>query len=105
MDRKGYVSEVLGSARILSHGKIRSLESAFSLRKGVPFSIFIIPVDDEEWKPLEVNCKLYQDDASTGCPFNLRCWNEPAISEIAAGAIDLDSYDVHWGTGADVEES
>ena len=102
---KGHISEIANAARVLSHGKIISLGSAFSLASKTPFSIFIIPVNDEEWKPVTIGCKLYMDDAASDCPFNLRCWNEPLINEISAGAIDLESYDVYWGAGADVDES
>lgn len=102
---KGYISEIMGAARVLAHGKIKSLESGFSLRKGQPFSLFIIPKDEEEFEPVVISVKLYQDDTVSDCPFNLRCWNEPAVTEIEASGIDLGDYDVYWGSGSDVEES
>lgn len=96
---------MMNAARVLSHGKIESLTAAFSLRNAQPFALFIIPADTEETAPVLVNCKLYQDDLASDCPFNLNCWTEPAIMEISASAIDLEDYDLYWGSGANVEES
>lgn len=102
---KRNVSEHESSQRILSHGKITSLSSAFTLASGYPFSLFIIPKDTDETEPIIVSVKLDQDDAAANCPFNLRCWNEPGVIEVSASAINLTNYDVYWGAGVDVAES
>jgi hypothetical protein len=103
---KGFISEQMRSSRILSHGKIASLESAFSLHGEIPFSLFIVPTDDPtETAPVLIDCKLYQDDDSSDCPFALNCWNEAAVVEIADSAIDLTKYDLYWGAGDNAEES
>jgi hypothetical protein len=102
---KPYVNEMMKAQRVLSHGKIESLSTAFRLAKGHPFSLFIVPIDTAETEPVLVDCKLILDDESSDCPFNLRCWNEPAVIEISATGIDLGDYDVYWGTGSDEDES
>lgn len=102
---KRNVTEQEASGRVLSHGKITSLSAAFTLASGYPFSLFIIPKDTEETEPVIVSVKLDQDDSASNCPFNLRCWNEPAVIEVGASAINLTNYDVYWGAGIDVNES
>jgi len=96
---KGYVSDQMNAARILTKGKITDLSSGFKLLNGVPFSVFIIPKNSALVEPVIVSVKLYQEDDFSDCPFALRGWNEPAISEIEASGIDLALYDVYWGAG------
>lgn len=109
----GFVSDLMGSLRILSHGKITSLTAAFSLSNKQPFSIFVIPkaniaagvISTPDNAGLLVSCKCYQDDNASAIPVLFNQWTEAAISEIGATAIDLTTYDVYWGAGRDVEES
>lgn len=101
-----FVTEQMRANRILSHNEILDLDSAFSLHGGIPFSLFIITTDDPtETAPILVDCKLYQDDDSSDCPFNLNQWSEASVVEIAAEAIDLTKYRVFWGAGDNAEES
>jgi len=100
---KGYVSESMFAGRILSHGQITSLDSAFSLTNNEPFSLFLLAASaTDETLPVLVNCRLYQDDASANCPFVANQWNEPAIVEIAASGVSLTSYTAYWGAGSDI---
>lgn len=108
---KGYVSEIMNSSRIVSHGKIAQLPFKFTTFN--PFSILVIPkanvtagvIAAPDNAGLLVNCKCFQDDASSNLPVLFNQWTEAAIIEIPADAIDLDVYDVYWGAGANVAES
>lgn len=111
MSGKGYVSEIMNSSRIVSHGKIAALPFKFTSFN--PFSILVIPkinvtakvISSPETAGLLVDCKCYQDDTSSNLPVMFNQWTEAAIIEIAEDAIDLETYDVYWGAGADVSES
>lgn len=105
---KGNLTSELIAGRISAHDKIDSLTAAFSLEGGQPFALFIIPKADGTYPDATtvlVDCKLYQDDTASDCPFTCNCWDAPLVSEIAISGIDLDEYDVYWGAGVDVEES
>lgn len=110
---KGFVSDLMGSLRILSHGKITSLTAAFSLSNKQPFSIFVVPkanvtagvISIPDNAGLLVGCKCYQDDNASDLPVLFNQWTEAAIIEVSATAIDLTTYDVYWAAGCDVEES
>jgi hypothetical protein len=95
-----YVSETVNAGRIVSHGKITSLTSAFSLTSGQPFSIFVIPKNGTDVLPITAVCKLMLDSAASACPISLYCWNEVMIVELGATAINLTTHDVYWGAGA-----
>jgi len=106
-----YVSESMNAGRILSHGKISALPFTFTSFN--PFSIFVVPkanvtsgvISTPDNAGMLVDCKCYQDDASSDIPVLFNQWTEAAIIEIAEDAIDLDDYDVYWGAGVDVSES
>ena len=99
---KGFISEQMGSNRILSHGKITSLPFKFNSYN--PASLFIIP-KVENGNPILINCRLYMDDTISPCPFVVNAWTETAVMEIPTGGVDLANYDIYWGAGADVSES
>lgn len=102
-----YATDIMQAGRILSHGKIESLDADFSLPNNVPFSIFLVPKEIESayiggLKLLK--CKLYHDTKTSECPILVGCWNEPSIVTLSANAPLLDDYDVFWGAGNEVEE-
>ena len=107
------ISEAMTASRIISHGKITSLEAPFEFSAFNPFSIFVVPkanvaagvISAPDNAGLLVNCKCFQDETSSGVPILFNQWNECAIIEIAANAIDLAVYDVYWGAGVNVSES
>jgi hypothetical protein len=101
---KGYISETMFAGRILSHGKITSLDAAFSLTNNEPFSLFLVAASGtDETLPVLVNCKLYADDEAANCPFVANQWNEPAVIEVAASGVSLTDYTVYWGAGSDIQ--
>ena len=105
---KGFVSQEMYAGRASSHNQITDLSEGFKLSNGQPFALFIWPKSDgsnpDAVRAL-VNCKLYQDDNPSPCPFTTNCWDIPAVFEISANGIDLANFDVYWGAGVDVEES
>jgi hypothetical protein len=110
---KGYVSNEMFAGRLSAHGQITDLSSGFKLDALLPFSIFIIPksvvsdgvivdeIDPESDKEigLIVNCRTYQNADTKPLPVMFYDWTPGAIMEIAADAIDLDTYYVYWGCG------
>lgn len=85
--------------RILKHGKIASLSSAFSIENDAPFSIYVKPVVESDDADILVNCKCMCDSEASALPVPLNEWTPAAIKEISANAINLSSYDVYWGAG------
>lgn len=94
-----YVSIPMSTGRVLAHGKITSLSAAFKLNGNIPFSIFVKPITGTD-DIVTVSCKCYLDSAASALPVVVGKWDEAAIVEIAAGAINLTQYDVYWGAGA-----
>ena len=100
----GYVSSEMHAGRVLSHGKITSLATAFSLAGNVPFSLFLMAKSTTPAvQALTLSVKLYQDAASFDCPFNVNAWTEPAIISLdASNAAILNTYDLYWGAGQQI---
>ena len=109
MAKQGFVSNEMTAGRLLSHGKIESLEQAITFK--IPVSIMIIPkakitgplVAPDSNQHLLVNLKLYQDDAASLFPCPIGQWTEGSIKEIVASAIELATYDVYWAAGDYIE--
>lgn len=105
MAKQGFVSNEMIAGRLLSHGKIESLEQAEVF--DVPVSIMIVSkakitgalIAPDSNQHLLVNLKLYQDDAASLFPCPIGQWTEGSIKEIAATAIELATYDVYWAAG------
>lgn len=103
-----FVSDEMAAGRVLAHGQITDLTEGFSLASKQPFALFIIPKTGgsaEGDLTAKVDCKLYQDDVASDCPFTCNCWDSPAVLEIEPTGIDLTVYDVWFGPGANVDES
>jgi hypothetical protein len=101
---KNYVSEAMFVSRIVSKGKITDLSSGFKLKDNAPFSVYVRP---KTLTTLErdtlLNCKLYKEDDFGECPVPLFTWVELVVIEIAPGAVDLNSYDIYYGSGDETE--
>lgn len=105
MAKQGFVSNEMIAGRLLSHGKIESLEQAMTF--DVPVSIVIIPkvniaerlVSRPTAAGLLVDCKMYQDDNSSDYFIPFLVETPASIKEIAADAIELATYDVYWSAG------
>lgn len=104
--KKDYVSEVMGSTRILSHGKVLSLTQGFSLPNKQAFSIFAVPKQGSEisGNTIILSVRLNQDEEASDVPVLLNEWSTLAIEEIAANQNDvLSQVDIYWGSGNYIE--
>lgn len=77
----------MNDLRILSHGKLSSLSSGFSLG-GSTFSILVIPKNTTVDLGTTVLCKCVCDTEASALPAN---------------AINLSNYDVYWGAGETIK--
>lgn len=99
------VSDEVFAGRISGkRGQITDLTEAFRNLKvtgqadsWIPFSLFIVP-KDASTTPVLVTCKTAEDDTATATPFTPNCWDAPLLKEISADGVDLDLYDVYWGS-------
>lgn len=105
MAKQGFVSNEMVAGRLSSHGKITTLEQELVFKE--PVSIMVITkakitgalVAPDTNQHLLVDLKLYQDDVSSLFPCPLGQWTEGLVKSIAAGAIELATYDVYWSAG------
>lgn len=105
MAKNGYISEPMNAGRILSHGKITSLASGFSLNGGKPFSLYIKPKYSVSTLDTTLSVRCSQDDECAEAPFAYNDWSPLAIVEIASGqASILETNDLYWGCGDYVEQ-
>ncbi len=103
MPKKGYISEFVNGGRIVSHGKIESLENGFKICDGVPFSIYVRPKNATSSIDVLINLKCYQDEEASNVPVPLNDWSPLLVSEIAPDATLLNYYDIYWGSGCHIE--
>ncbi len=99
----GNITESLAASRILAHGKVESLATAFSLggsrlygNRG--FSIFLVPKEGTTDTIAIVSAKLSYDATASDMPVVVGSWNEGVFVELSASETLLDDYDVYWGT-------
>lgn len=86
-------------SRVLSHGKVESLESGFKLPKGTPFSIYVKPKGEVDAIDVLINVKCICDEQPSELPVPVNDWTPAEIVEIAPNSISLTDYDVYWGAG------
>jgi hypothetical protein len=95
-----YVSESMFVSRIVSKGKIIDLTNGFKLKENAPFSVYVRPKTLTTLeRDMLLNCKLYKEDTFSEAPVPLFTWVELFIIEIAPDALNLDSYDIYYGSG------
>ena len=95
------------AGRLSSHGKIADLSEGFSLENGHSFSILVITkanitgvlVPPDTNQLLLVDLQMIQDSVSSVFPVTLNDWTPASIRSLAVDSIDLDTYDVYWGSG------
>lgn len=103
MGRKGYISEFMNGGRIVAHGKIDDLANGFSLPNEAPFSIYIRPKYSASTVDAVLNIKCYQDEEYSEAPVVLNDWSPLAITAIAPNAEILNTHDLYWGAGTNIE--
>lgn len=91
------------SLRILSHGQITDLSEGFKLEHDAPFSIFVIHKVPTLVQYTTVKCRCLSDRGkATALPVILGDWSPAMVTYISPKAIDLNQYDVYWGSGANI---
>lgn len=105
MAKKGYISEQNEAGRILSHGKITDLTGGFSLKGGLPFSLYIRPKYSVSTLDTTLSVKCVQDEEYSEAPIAFNDWSPLSIVAIAAGqASILETNDLYWGSGNYIEQ-
>lgn len=99
MPRNGYISEYLQGGRIVSHGRIESLENGFKIGDGLPFTLYIRPKVNTSSIDTTLSVKCYQDEAFSEAPFAFNDWSPLCVREIAPNSEALKYYDLYWGCG------
>ena len=96
-----FISDVAAASLINYHGQITSLLNGFKLEDSErPFKIYIRPkVYNPENLDLLVNCRLILDSTLSNFPVNLYQWSPANIIELGQNSIDLDVYDLYYGSG------
>ena len=87
------------SLRILSKGKISDLTHGFKLKENAPFSVFLKAKKPTMETSEIISCRLIGDLTDGEFPIPVGDWTPGAIAEISPNAIDMDKYEVFWGTG------
>ena len=105
MPKKGYISEIMGSGRIVSHGQITDLSNGFRLPNGEAFTIYVRPKSSVSTLDTVLNVKLYQEDGFSPAPVVFNDWSPLVISELAPDSEILKTNDLFWGSGQSIEES
>lgn len=103
MTKKGYISETIGGGRLVSHGQITDLSQGFRLPDGVPFTVFVRPKYSVSTLDTVLSVKLYQENGFSPAPLTFSDWSPLLISEIAPDTSFLDTNDLFWGSGQQVE--
>lgn len=103
MPKKGYISEVIGGGRIVSHGQVSDLSRGFKLPDGVPFTVYIRPRFSVSTPDTVLSVKLYQEDGFEPAPVAFNDWSPLVISEIAPDTELLKTNDLFWGSGQSVD--
>jgi hypothetical protein len=98
---KEHISSEQAAGRLVSGGKITSLEAAFSLADGKLFTLYIVPKTGTGTTEI-LTVKMPGNEAACAMPFKVEEWNPLLITEIAADDI-LSTYDVYWASGEEAE--
>lgn len=107
MDKKGYISEIMSSGRIVSAGRVTNLSTPFMLPSCVPFSIYVRPKGQAGNIDmlLSVRLFLHGDDDFVNLPILSYDWSPLCITAIAANEDILEKFDIYWGAGLYIKKS
>lgn len=99
MAKKGYISEMIGGGRIVSHGQIGDLSRGFSLPNGEPFTVYVRPKFSVSTLDTVLGVRLYQEESFAPAPVVFNDWSPLLISELAPDNEITKTNDVYWGSG------
>lgn len=83
--------------RLIAKGTITDLFKGFSLKGGVPFSVYVRSKENTMLSDTLLECRLIGDREVGALPVPIGDWSPAMIAYISPNAIDLQKYEVYWG--------
>lgn len=83
--------------RLIAKGTITDLSKGFSLKGGVPFSVYVRSKKNTMLSDTLLECRLIGDREVGVLPVPIGDWSPAMIAYISPNAIDLQKYEVYWG--------
>lgn len=83
--------------RLIAKGTITYLSKGFSLKGGVPFSVYVRSKENTMLSDTLLECRLIGDREVGALPVPIGDWSPAMIAYISPNAIDLQKYEVYWG--------
>ena len=83
--------------RLIAKGTITDLSKGFSLKGGVPFSVYVRSKENTMLSDTLLECRLIGDREVVALPVPIGDWSPAMIAYISPNAIDLQKYEVYWG--------
>lgn len=83
--------------RLIAKGTITDLSKGFSLKGGVPFSVYVRSKENTMLSDTLLECGLIGDREVGALPVPIGDWSPAMIAYISPNAIDLQKYEVYWG--------
>ena len=87
----------MGDVRLIAKGTITDLSKGFSLKGGVPFSVYVRSKENTMLSDTLLECRLIGDREVGALPVPIGDWSPAMIAYISPNAIDLQKYEVYWG--------
>lgn len=83
--------------RLIAKGTITDLSKGFSLKGGVPFSVYVRSKENTMLSDTLLECRLIGDREVGALPVPIGDWSPAMIAYISPNAINLQKYEVYWG--------
>lgn len=83
--------------RLIAKGTITDLSKGFSLKGGVPFSVYVRSKENTMLSDTLLECRLIGAREVGALPVPIGDWSPAMIAYISPNAIDLQKYEVYWG--------
>lgn len=83
--------------RLIAKGTITDLSKGFSLKGGVPFSVYVRSKENTMLSDTLLECRLIGDREVGALPVPIGDWSLAMIAYISPNAIDLGKFEVYWG--------
>lgn len=83
--------------RLIAKGSITDLSKGFSLKGGVPFSVYIRSKENTMLSDTLLDCALIGDAEVGALPVPIGDWSPAMIAYISPNAIDLGKFEIYWG--------
>lgn len=83
--------------RLIAKGTITDLSKGFSLKGGVPFSVYVRSEENTMLSDTLLDCRLIGDAEVGALPVPIGDWSPAMIAYISPNAIDLGKFEIYWG--------